>query len=187
MHFNSNSIKSLLTRANTSFRKWHGAHTHTHTHTHTPAHKSEFTTHCGPTTLVLIRSAASKKNDCATANELLKASMCEAQIDLYTTPIKGWRCIIENLWNINGHWISSARCRTSPGVDSCNVSPCFWLQSSSLATPARNCNLNNEYYSSKRSPTQTFTGPGDGFNIMRILGWNHLLRQQRISILTIVT
>lgn len=49
------------------------------------------------TTLVLIRSAISKKNDCAIANELLKPSMCEAQIDLYMEPIKGECCIIENL------------------------------------------------------------------------------------------
>lgn len=63
----------------------------------TLANKSEFTTHCWQTTLVLIRSAASKKNDCATANELLKPSTCEAQIDLYMAPIKGVHCIIENL------------------------------------------------------------------------------------------
>lgn len=61
------------------------------------AHKSKFTTHCRQTTLVLIRSAASKKNDCATANELLKPSMCEAQIDLYMAPIKEEHRIIENL------------------------------------------------------------------------------------------
>ena len=68
-----------------------------HIEYNTQAHKSEFATHCRRTTLVLIRSAASKKNDCATANELLKPSMCEAQIDLYIAPIKGVHCIIENL------------------------------------------------------------------------------------------
>lgn len=46
---------------------------------------------------MLICSAASKKNDCATANELLKPSMCEGQIDLYMAPIKEVHCIMENL------------------------------------------------------------------------------------------
>lgn len=59
--------------------------------------KYEFTPHWRQTTLVLIRSAASKKNDCATANELLKPSTCEAQIDLYTASTKGEHRVIENL------------------------------------------------------------------------------------------
>lgn len=56
----------------------------------TLAHESACTTHCRQTMLV-------KKNECATANELLKPSKCEAQIDLYIAPIKGVHYIIENL------------------------------------------------------------------------------------------
>lgn len=57
----------------------------------------QFTAHCRQNALVLIRSATSKKNDCATANELLKPSVWEAQIDLYMAPIKREHYIIENL------------------------------------------------------------------------------------------
>lgn len=67
------------------------------THINTQALNSKCAAHCRQNTSVLIRSAASKKNDCATANELLKPPMCEAQIDLYIAPLKGLHCIIENL------------------------------------------------------------------------------------------
>lgn len=60
-------------------------------------HKSKFMTDCRHTTLVLICSAASEKNDCVTANELLKPSTCEAQIDLTMAPIKREHWLIENI------------------------------------------------------------------------------------------
>lgn len=61
------------------------------------SYKSGFMRYCKQTTLGLIWSSASKKNECAAPNELLKPSMCEVQIDPNMTPIKGENWIIENL------------------------------------------------------------------------------------------
>lgn len=81
------------------------------------SYKSGLMMYCRQTTLVLICSSASKKNECGAPNELLKPSMWEVQIDLNNAyqrrELDNWKSLIykwtQNLINLSKQNINGAR------------------------------------------------------------------------------